>query len=160
MMFLNIFFIIGVVYCKSVKKDILVTDLKKQEALNLLTKPVIFNKYLDIVKATDIILEPEFEGPYIKFPQKISYNNFPRVNFFPYTLPKTKIVQLWKRDKNKFLGSIKCIHIELDIIISIEGNENVKIIFYSEIINKKFYVPDKILDVVIGDLKGIMKKLI
>ena len=57
MMFLNIFFIIGVVFCTSTRKDILVTKLKKQEALSLLTKPIIFNKYLDIVKATDIIAE-------------------------------------------------------------------------------------------------------
>ena len=159
-MFFNIFFIIGVVFCKSTRKDILVTKLKKQEALSLLSKPVIFNKYLDIVKATDIILEPNFKGSYVKFPQKIIYHNYPKVNFFPYTLPKTKIIQFWEKDKYKFIGNIKCIYIELELVISIEGEENVKIVFNSEIKSKKFFVPDKILDVVIGDLKGIMKKLI
>lgn len=127
-----------------------------KEVINYFTMPFMYIAYLKNVEAFNISYEPQIKfGEKIKFPQKIVYDNYPKIDFFPYTLPKTKVIQIWNKDKSTFTGDIKTDYLHLKVSILPFIDNGIKLLFVAEIIKKEIFVPKKILNFIIKDFERI-----
>ena len=142
-----------------IAQKIITTNFKNnREVLDYFTKSNMYYSYLEIVEAFDISFEPEvIIDKKVKFPQKITYINYPKVDFFPYTLPKTKVIQIWDKKDNTFVGDIitDYLHIKISILPFIENG--IKLLFVAEIIKKEFFISSKILNFILCDFERIFK---
>ena len=104
---------------KNIAQRIITTNFKtNKEVLDYFTSPLMFTSYLSIVEATDIEFSPLLlNKEKINFPLKITYKNYPKLNFFPYKLPKTKIVQIWNKKNNAFVADINTDFLKIKISI-------------------------------------------
>ena len=144
-------------------QNVIVTKFKsKNELIKFFSSPKIYNSYLDTVDAEDIEFNPPISGEKVESPLSLSYYNCPRVNFFPYVLPKTKILQTWNKKDSIFYGLIYTNFITISItIVPFDKDQkgDVTLLFIAKIIKKKFFVPNKALEVVINDFKNIFERI-
>ena len=146
---------------KNIAQKIIDTNfITNKQVIDYFTMPFMYKSYLEIVEATNIRCNPLMtENKKIEFPLRISYENYPKIDFFPYKLPKTNVVQIWDKKDNAFVGDIKTdfLHVKLSILPFIESK--IKLLFVAEIISKKKYMPSKILDFVLQDFEKIFNKI-
>lgn len=144
-------------------QNIIGTKFKsKNELIKFFSSPKIYNSYLEMVDAEKIEFNPPVRTNEVDFPLSLSYYNCPKVNFFPYVMPKTKILQTWNKKDSIFYGLIYTNFITISItIVPFEKNQKgeVTMLFIAKIIKKKFFVPNKALEVVINDFKNIFEKI-
>ena len=135
----------------------------KQQILNILIDPKFYNKYLDVVGATNIEFEPkilDYEKT-IDFPFEVSYISTPKINFLPNSLTRLKIKQNWNRNKDTFCGNIKTDYLEFNISVHhvfSKTHKKCMIIFNGVIIKKKLLIPNSILDNILNDFGNIFLK--
>ena len=150
-----------VIESKNIAQKIIDTNfITNKQVLDYFTMPFMYNSYLEIVEATNIKCNPMMtENKKIEFPQTISYQNYPKIDFFPYKLPKTNVIQIWDKKDNAFIGDIKTdfLHIKISILPFIDSN--IKLLFVAEIIKKKNFMPCKILNFVLEDFEKIFKTI-
>ena len=142
---------------KNIAQRIINTNFKSNnDVIDYFTKPMMYYNYLEIIEAFDITYSQKMEkNKRIKFPLKINYKNYPKVDFFPYKLPKTKVIQIWNYKKNVFIGDIKTDYLQLKISILPFIEDGIKLLFIAEIIKKEIFVPNKILDFILSDFERI-----
>ena len=75
-----------VIESKNMAQKIINTNFStNKQVIDYFTMPFMYNSYLEIVEATHIQCSPPImENKKIEFPQTISYQNYPKLNFFPF----------------------------------------------------------------------------
>ena len=160
-MLLYILLFIPLMNAKYIATHVVNTNFKNQsDIVSHFTNPNVYHEYLKIVEATDITFEPNL-GNKVNFPFKMIYYNYPNINFFPYKLPKTKIIQIWDRNDLTFIGIIETEFVTIKLTIKPICNQNSKIqlLLQGELEKKKFYVPNSIVNLILTDFEKIFIKI-
>ena len=160
-MFLYILLFIPLMNAKHIATKLINTNFKdNSEVTSYFKNPNMYYKYLNLIEATDIIFDPKLSGK-VTYPLKITYYNYPNINFFPYKLPKTKIIQLWNCNGITYTGTIITDFVRIKLIIKpqINKNNNIKLFVQSELEKKKFYIPNSIVEMVLSDFEKIFNKV-
>ena len=130
----------------------------KKELIIFINKPIFFKKIIEKINPDNCVYIPELnlEKNIIKWPQKIEYEEIPKLSIL--NLPKLKIVQTWELKNNILEGIIESYHNELHLFtIKLEGkiieSHCILIDFNAFWKHKHFMVPDFILPEIINNLK-------
>ena len=142
---------------------ILTKYTNKQQIINILTDGNFYEKYLNIVEASEVEFNPKITdlNKEIQFPFEVSYISTPKINFLPNSLTRLKINQSWNRNKDTFLGHIKTNYLEFNISIHpvfSKTHKKCMIIFNGVIIKKNILIPNSILDNILNDFGNIFLK--
>jgi hypothetical protein len=142
------------------KYNIKTKFLSEKELINFLKSPCFFETYLNKINASEIIYTPEISNNTFSYPQNISYNFIPRINFIPsFLLRKTNVRHSWKDDTNNYLklnGGVYSDFLSFNIDVSTNAiNSSVYLNLTATLINKLPFVPYRIMDHMLEDFKNI-----
>lgn len=142
---------------KYIAQKIISTNFSSsKEVISYFTKSNMYYLYLEIIEAYDIEFTPKInKNEIVTFPQKVSYKNYPKIDFFPYKLPKTQVEQLWYKKDKVFIAEIKANYVDLKVSILPFKENGIKLLIIAEIIKKEIFVPLKILNFILNDFERI-----
>merc|ERR1711988_32648 len=159
MLIFYLFFLLSYVKGNYITTNKIVTNFKdKKNIINLFTKPIFYNKYLDIIEASNIHLEPKIKkSDYeIKFPQIMIYYSKPKIKYLSCIMNKMKVYQRWERNKDMFQGNIKTKYLEFNITVEpILDNNKIFLQLEGKLIKKNFLIPERYLDEILKEFEEI-----
>lgn len=154
---MNIFFILFYFFifveCKYNYKKTVNTKLKDKNKIMLyFSSKKFLDNYLNSVNASEIVFKPKVVTKLIKYPQVFTYKSKPVYNCIPDILPRLNIKQTWQKKEDTYMGNIHTNLIEVALNLTISKINNlVTISINSEIVNKKFFIPNILLNCAIDD---------
>ena len=137
---------------KRILKKVIETKFTTQnQVLDYFYNPISINYYLKSIQADNIKFNKEIYKNKIDLPLVVNYDIIPKLNFFPYTLPKTKVTQKYYKENNAFITDIetKYLYVKTSVLPFIE--KEIKFLIVIEILKKKKVISCKILDKIIKD---------
>jgi hypothetical protein len=158
-----LFFLLSYVNADYITTNKILTNFKdKKNIINLFTKPIFYNKFLDIIEASNIKLEPKIKNSdsEIIFPQTMIYYSKPKIKFLSCVMNKMKVRQQWERNEDIFKGNIKTKYLEFNITLEpILDNNKIFLQLEGKLIKKNFLIPEKYLDEILKEFEEIFYKI-
>ena len=137
---------------KRILKKVIQTKFTTQkQVMDYFYNPMSINYYLESIEAKNIKFGSEIHNNKIDLPFVVNYDIIPKLNFFPYTLPKTKVTQKYYKENNAFITDIetKYLYVKTSVLPFIE--KEIKFLIVIEILKKKKVISCKILHKIIND---------
>jgi hypothetical protein len=132
------------------------------ELIKLIDSPFFFDSYLERIGASQIEYDPVAENNSFVYPQNVHYKFTPNINFIPsFLLKKINVHHNWNKLNHSLHGKIESELLSFNLTLEpYNYNESVYLNMTGIMIDKKSFIPNKVMDHMLNEFQNIFKFII